>query len=635
MSMVLEMWATPLKEIPEKGRFQTPYAKDGLYYPEPHAKNLWTGKKIMIVKKRPYPQFEDVGTHILGEYSYGILTLGPPEQLAADLVRVDHRKEHLISDEEWSKWDFPKGDAKVWVYRPSIKRNFRHPYDYYFPKGAQTVIKDVRLIEPIEQLTHPSGKGEEIKPVEESYLEAPNEFIEEYLETCGIRTRAEEWFVLEQKRAYPETSIEELAKRDFSLWVIQQHLIGEYGKRGERGLKRDNLLDLPIKEGKAHWDFRFQRINLETGKALDSLEFFDQEFEEAREGWTQTKPPLNEPSYEKKILVVSKAIQPKAWLFMKGTVEIGEAGAGTNLRGHFHILEREFGIKGDDEPNFKEYFLFGRKWNGRFVVRRVKVPMIRYEDEKQIRLEKPVYRWTFWKTKDQTRFAKLLRALDEGGRKIPNKALLVREYPLEEELEEVTESFEWSMPQTAFKELKEGILIEGEAIGEGMTKNLDIFSYDELLEGARTLINQPLELDHVPNKGVVLDANFNRVSRLVEYQALISDLETQRLYREGKLYPNVSVRACWRRRPWVNGYKLVGIYFTGLSLLKDVPPAAERTSMKVVRDLFRASKKMSLQERYFVCESHGRISKRRASFDSLSRPRCQICGNLLRTRMIT
>ena len=269
--MTFEMFAVPLKEIPEKGFYQTPYAEDGLYYPENHAKKLWTGKKIMIVKKRRYPQYEHAGTFILGEYAYGILTLGPPESLPADFVKKEFRKEHLINENEWKKWKFPKGEAKVFVYRPHVLRNFRHPYDYYFPIGTQVIVKDVRLIKPVEDVTHPSGKGEELEPVKESFLEAPRKFIEEYL---GVSL---EGFVLEQKRAYPETPIEELAKRDFSLWVIQQHLIGEYGKKGERGLKRDNLLDLPIKKGKAHWDFRFQRVDLKTGKALETLEYWDQE----------------------------------------------------------------------------------------------------------------------------------------------------------------------------------------------------------------------------------------------------------------------------------------------------------------------------------------------------------------------
>ena len=354
-------------------------------------------------------------------------------------------------------------------------------------------------------------------------------------------------------------------------------------------------------------------------------------FEEfmSKEGWTETKPPSNEAGYEKKILVVPKAIQPREWLFQKGTVPIGEAGAGTKLRGHFHIIEREYGIKGDHEPNFREYFLFGKKYNGRFVVRRVKVPMVRYEDKKMIKLKKPVYRWTFWKTKDQTRFAKLLRELKKRGRKIPNEALLLREYPLKEELEDVTESFEWSMPISVFRRVKEGVLIEGVAINEGMTRNLDRFSYDELLEGTRSLIDKPLELDHVPNKGVVIDAQFNRRLRRAEYQALIVDPEVQRLALENKLRGEVSVRACWRRRPWVNGYKLIGLYFSGLSLLKNVKPADSRASMKIVRNLFRASKKLSSPQ-FFRCAVHGKIPIRRVSFDKNGAPKCPSCFRRLK-----
>jgi len=474
-----------------------------------------------------------------------------------------------------------------------------------------------------------------ITRLEESCLEAPTKFIEEYLDTYGIQARAEDWFVLQQKRAHPETSIDEIAKRDFSLWVIQQHLIGEYGKRGERGRKRDNLLKLPIKEGKAHWDFRFQRID-SKGKALDTLEYFDQEFE-AREGWTATKPPTNKPSYEDKILVVSKAFQPREWLFVKGTVPIGEAGAGTNLRGHFHILEREFGLKGDDEPNFKEYFLFGKKWNGRFVVRRVKVPMIRYEDKKQIKLKKSVFRWTMWKTKDQSRFAKLLRALNKRGKKIPNQGLLFREYSMEGGLEDVTESFEWSMPITRFQPQEHGILFEGVAINEGMTRNLDIFSYDELLEGARSLIQKPIELDHVPNKGVVFDANFNKKLRQVEYQAWGND-EIKRLYEEGKLRPKVSVRARWRKRPWVDGYKLIGLYFAGLSCLEKIPPADLKTSMKVVKDLLKApssflprtSRAVLSSTQFLRCAIHGKIPINQVDFDKKGAPKCPNCFRRLK-----
>jgi len=347
--------------------------------------------------------------------------------------------------------------------------------------------------------------------------------------------------------------------------------------------------------------------------------------EEIELGWTQTKPPSNEAGHEKKILVVPKPTQPRGWLFQRGTVPIGEAGAGVNLRGHFHILEREFGIKGDDKPNFKEYFLFGKKWNGRFVVRRIRVPMLRDEENKTIKLKKEAYRWTFWKTKDQSRFAQLLRQLNKRGRKVPNKFLLLKEYPLEEEFETL-QSFEWSMGIDAFKKVPEGVLIEGEAIGEEMTRNQDIFVYEELLEGARSLIEKPLELDHVVSDyGIVLDANFNRKSRKVEYQGLITNPWVGRLALDGKLRNEVSVRACWRKRPWVDGYKLVGLYFRGLSLLKDTPPASRETSMKVVQDMFQSGRQATQLERTLSCKVHGIVLLRHVRFNERGSPHCSQC----------
>jgi len=113
--------------------------------------------------------------------------------------------------------------------------------------------------------------------IRKSLIEAPEEFIKEFLQRSGSKLSVAEFIVGEQKRAYPETPIEKLATRDLSLWVIQQHLIGEYGKKGQRGLKRENLVGLPIKKGKAHWDFRFQRIDPETGKALETLEALEQD----------------------------------------------------------------------------------------------------------------------------------------------------------------------------------------------------------------------------------------------------------------------------------------------------------------------------------------------------------------------
>lgn len=352
---------------------------------------------------------------------------------------------------------------------------------------------------------------------------------------------------------------------------------------------------------------------------------------ESKEGLTQFKPPSNEAGPKNKILVIPKEPHAKKWLFAKGPITIGE------VRGHLHVLEREFGLKGDDQPDFKEYFLFGKKWNGRFVARKIRVPTMRFEDKKVI-IKKPVYRWNFWKTKDQSRFVELLRELDKKGRKIPNKLLLFREYPLEEEFETIS-SFEWSMPLSRFKQVPEGVLIEGEAIGEEMTRNKDIFVYDELLEGARSLIDRPLELDHVVRDyGFVIDANFNRRSKKVEYQGLITNPEVCRLALAGKLRNEVSVRARWRKRPWVDGYKLIGLYFAGLSLLKDTPPAGHETSMKIVQKMFNNGRRESRRSKTFsssstlTCKRHGIIPLQEIHFNENNAPSCPQCHRQLSAR---
>lgn len=612
------MFAVPLKEIPERGFYQTLDAKDGLYYAEPYAKKLWTGEKTMIVKKDRLKEHEHVGTYILGEYAYGVLELLEPELLDPQEVKTKFRKEHLISNEGWEKLRLPK-EEKVYVYRPHVLRSFRHPYDYHFPLGTKDVVEKVRLFKSIARLTHPSGKGEDLEPIKESYLDNLD--------------------VLLQKRAHPETPIEEIAKRPFSTWIIHQHLVGEYGKKGERGLKRENLVGLPIKKGKAHWDFRFQIYNPKTNKLLDRLEWLEEVVEgEARLGWTQTSPPSNEKGYEKKILVVPKAVQPKDWLFVKGKVPIGEPGSGVNLPGYFHILERTMGIKGDHEPNFREYFLFGNRWNGRFVVRRVRLPKMRWgEDEKPIELKKQVYRWLFWKTNDQARMATLLEALRRRGRKIPNVSSLRRLYPLEKEKKESVD-YAWSMPLESLRMTKEGVVIEGEAIHVGKTRNRDIFTEWELMTAAKSLINKPLELDHdLSDRGPVLSAAWDKDKWSVVYQALITDKETIDDVLHGRLLPHVSVRAGWKESPWVDGYLLKGVWFKRLSLLKKTLPADPKATMRATAHLLKSIAfkpgRESLYDRFFYCAKCSMpIPKRASKFGASNRVFCPVCSTPLRTK---
>jgi len=425
--------------------------------------------------------------------------------------------------------------------------------------------------------------------------------------------------ILAVRRAYPETPIEEIAKRPFSQAILHEHLIGEYGEPGIKG--RLTLTGRPIRKGKAHWDFRCQMLDPKKNKLLNRLE-----------GWTATKPPSNEAGYERKILVVPKAIQPLSWLYVEGYIPIGEPGSGTHLPGYFTVLESFKAIKGDHEPNFREYFWFGKKWNGRFVVRRVKVRLAKFpEPGKIIKLKPFAYRWVMWKTKDQTRFAKLLRELKKRGRKIPNAKLLFKLYPYEGE-----ESFSWEESYKIGEKLPDGLLIAGEAIHVGETRNRNIFTYAELLRAARTLIGAPIELDHDGGKyGEIIDAEFDEEDWCVRYLGKITDPEIIGLALSGQLKDKVSVKFKWRTRKFLDGKEIVGLRFTALSLLKDLEPGDPKTRMKILSNLLARFAPNSLQEaiytRFFFCKKHGWIPKILA-YRKEERPFCPYCRRTLRVK---
>jgi len=65
-----EVFWIPKKDIPERGRYQTPYARHGIILKEPHAKRIWLNEKSMIVKKKRLPRdIEAYNVFVLGEYA--------------------------------------------------------------------------------------------------------------------------------------------------------------------------------------------------------------------------------------------------------------------------------------------------------------------------------------------------------------------------------------------------------------------------------------------------------------------------------------------------------------------------------------------------------------------------------------
>ena len=75
---------------------------------------------------------------------------------------------------------------------------------------------------------------------------------------------------------------------------------------------------------------------------------------------------------EKKVLAFPKARQPVSWLKFKGKVDPGEVGATAEGPGFLYHVEKghlkEFGTQ---KVYFKEYFEYGKKYKGRWVLRKI------------------------------------------------------------------------------------------------------------------------------------------------------------------------------------------------------------------------------------------------------------------------
>jgi len=96
---------------------------------------------------------------------------------------------------------------------------------------------------------------------------------------------------------------------------------------------------------------------------------------------------------ERKVLCFPKASQPLVWLRFEGKVEPGTVGATEHGPGYFYHIEKgkekEFGTQ---KAFFKEYFDHGRRYKGRWIVR--KIPRRGFEKVGKTKLV-----WMAWFTK--------------------------------------------------------------------------------------------------------------------------------------------------------------------------------------------------------------------------------------------
>ena len=161
-----------------------------------------------------------------------------------------------------------------------------------------------------------------------------------------------------------------------------------------------------------------------------------------------------------------------------------------------------------------------------------------------------------------------------------------------------SEAFKWASSILRFaKEDKENKYYKVEALFPVSSMNRNVYTEDELIRGARTLIGKPVNMNHEspPLEGVeIVDAEFEdgavevllKVSRDAEFEGkkivdMIDNGEILHVSIEG---------ACRSRRPMVLddevGFGCEGLVLTGLALLqKDVLPGVPLTRIEPVEKI--------------------------------------------------
>jgi len=160
-------------------------------------------------------------------------------------------------------------------------------------------------------------------------------------------------------------------------FVIQEHIIGKSSHLDFRLAVNDHLIGFTLDD---------------SGKLGDPLRFSNDA----------------EKSSANKVLVQTKVRQPKAWLKTAGDVPPGEAGATKNLPARFKIIDKGMYELGAQKSNFIEVWLKGKKYDGRFVFRKLPRP-----SDSENAGKKPLV-WFTWKPISQRPYVLSNIAINEG-----------------------------------------------------------------------------------------------------------------------------------------------------------------------------------------------------------------------------
>ncbi|MEM2047463.1 MAG: hypothetical protein QXZ06_06240 [Candidatus Jordarchaeales archaeon] len=159
------------------------------------------------------------------------------------------------------------------------------------------------------------------------------------------------------------------------------------------------------------------------------------------------------------------------------------------------------------------------------------------------------------------------------------------------------EAFRWAQPRLALLKTDENAKYYGvEALFPIESMNRNIYTEEELIRSARTLIGKPVNLNHEkPIEGVeIIDAEYE--DGAVECILKVTNTEIQRMIDNEQIL-HVSIEANFREAETLNGIAPKGLNFTGLALLtKDVLPGVPLTRITPIEKIIEDFDKLMLKE---------------------------------------
>jgi len=192
---------------------------------------------------------------------------------------------------------------------------------------------------------------------------------------------------------------------EYMLSMKKKKFVFQHHWRG-RSVHGDLRFELPDQDALEGYTLAVQK----EGETKEPVDTFEKAQEEDYKDIFKIDYKTGEPK-EQKILIFTKAIQPEVWLKMKGATKETEPGAPPQpgatrmFPGVFNPIDTGLYEQGARKPFFREYFMDGKIFKGRYVFR--KLPSTRNLKD----VGKKPFMWFFWKTENQVPYILTTRAI--------------------------------------------------------------------------------------------------------------------------------------------------------------------------------------------------------------------------------